>query len=163
MAKGKTPRVADARTRAVRDISGIFAWAVAIQAAAFLAISISIAFATGLLAQAMANATNGAAALALLALDWVIDLVLALVIGYAGARRLLRALVRATPHPAKPATQLIPLAAFCAALLAVAVLVLLDAQLPQSVLGWTIEAGRDAAIVAIFWFSASRVVARGRL
>jgi hypothetical protein len=154
------------RDRVVRRLSALFGWSIAAQAGAFLAIAWIYRLAAQALLDLAAGSTGdrssalaagGAAAAVIL-----LDLFLSLVVGFFGARWLLRAIVRATPHPMKPPVQPIPLASLCAAVLAVTVSVFVYASRPDpqsaSWYGWLIELARDGAVIVLFWYAARRAV-----
>jgi hypothetical protein len=142
------------------------AYSVALQAVVFLALAWAYRFAARLILEAAAHANgdhssavaDGIAAAVVVALD----LFCALAVGFFGARWLLRAIVRATPHPMKPPTRPIAWVALSAAGVVVAFMILSYAYKnePLSVpwFGWAFELLRDAAIVALFWIAAIRVV-----
>ena len=161
-----TKAPADARTRAVRRLSTVFGWSIVFQAAVFLAIAWSYRALAQLILDFAARASGGSpgAYAAILAATVVVllDLFLALLVGFFGARWLLRAIVRATPHPMKPPTRPIPWASLCAGALVavVSMLVLAAKTTPLSTLwaAWSFEVLRDAAVVALFWYAAQRVL-----
>lgn len=154
------------RDRVVRRLSALFGWSIAAQAGAFLV----IAWTYRLAAQALLNLTatssrDGSSAIAAgaaAAVVVILDLFLALVVAFFGARWLLRAIVGATPHPMKPPTRPIPLASVCAGVLAVTISVFAYASKPDQHgaiwYGWLFELVRDGVVIALFWYAARRAL-----
>ena len=153
------------RTRVVQRLTTLAAFAAAAQAVIYLVLAFAYRFAAGAVLGALngqgaqnSQATEGAAALLVMALD----LFFALAVGFFGARWLLRAIVRATPHPMKPPTRPILWVALSAAFVAVAFLILAFAASNQSLaapgFGWAFELIRDAAIVVLFRYAAARAI-----
>jgi hypothetical protein len=154
---------ADARERVVRKLFGMFALSVVIQAALFLALAALYRLAARFALDTIANASHGSppagadATAALIVL--VLELFTALVIGFFAGRRLLSAVVRATPHPMKPPTRPIPLASLYAGGIVAVISVLDFARQPllgQSWPAWVVELVRDIGIAVLFWYAAAR-------
>ena len=167
MSKSSTG-VVSARDRVVRRLAATVALSVALQAAAFLLLAWIERWCAGLILDAIARSAHGALATGsdaiVAAILLVVELFTALVVGFVGARRLLRSIVRATPHPMQPPTKPIPWAAACAGGIVAAVSILTFASSVQPLaspgFGWSFEILRDAAVIALFWFAATRVLAR---
>ncbi len=170
MSKSPAPAAPTERERVVRRLAGIVALSVAAQAAAFIALQWIERWCARLVLDAIARATQGAGApaadVAVEVVLLVLELLTALVVGYVAARRLLRAIVRATPHPMRPPLRPIPWAALCAGGIAAAASLLTFASSEQSLTlpayAWLFEALRDAAVIALFWFAAMRVLAAAK-
>jgi hypothetical protein len=166
MAKGVSSDQMTERNRVVRRLSALFGWSIAAQAGAFLAIAWMYRLAAQALLDLTASSTgdrsSAFAAGGVAAVVVLLDLFLSLVVGFFGARRLLRAIVRTTPHPMKPPVQPIPLASLCAAVLAVTVSVFVYASRPDrqsgTWYGWLVELARDGAVIVLFWYAARRAV-----
>lgn len=167
MSKTQASATASTRDRAVRRLASTVAFSVALQAAAFLLLAWlerwCARLALDMLARSQGSLTTASDAIVAVLLV-ILELFTALVVSYIGARRLLRAIVRATPHPMRPPTRPIPWAALCAGGIATAVSILTFASSGQQAaapwFGWVFEIVRDAAVVALFWFAAVRVLAR---
>lgn len=153
----------DVRERAVRRLAGMTAFSVIAQAALFLILNALYRFGARFTLDAIANASNGspppgADAIAA-AIVVALELLTALVIGFFAARRLLVAIVRATPHPMKPPTSPIPWASLCAGGIVAVISVLEFARQPlQEWSGWSVELLRDVAIAVIFLYAAWRAL-----
>jgi len=165
MSKSKaTPISAEMRERVVRRLTAMVGVSVTAQVVIFLALSwayrLIIQF--GLETAARTGGGSGAGAFDAIAVALLIALELftALAVGFIASRRLLRAILRATPHPMKPPTRPIPWASLAAAIAIAVVSALAHAagQDPTAPLGWMFEIVRDAAIVALFWIGSVRAV-----
>ena len=165
MSKSQPFTDADARERVVRRLAGMFAISVVIQAALFLALAALYRFAARFALDTIANASQGSppagadAVAALVVL--LLELFTALVIGFFAARRLISAVVRATPHPMKPPTRPIPWASLCAGGIVAVVGVLDFARQPlleQAWSAWFVELVRDIGIALLFWYAAARAM-----
>lgn len=165
MPKTQAMNESDVRERAVRRLAGMSALSVAVQAALFLILAALYRVFARLALDALANAAHGSppagadaiAATAVLALE----LFTALAIGFFAARRLLKAIVRATPHPMKPPTRPIPWMSLAAGGIVAVIGVLDFARQPlayQDWSAWSVELARDAAIAVIFWYAAWRAL-----
>lgn len=164
--KGAQP---SARTKTVARLSSLFGWSITLQAAIFLAIDIAMRYGARVLVEGIARGNSGTwfAVDAVVTIAIVVvaaDLFFAAMIGFMGARRLLWAIVRATPHPMQAPTQPIPIAALCAAAVVAVISIMRFASTAQPpstlIFGWALELVRDAAIVWLFWFAARRATAR---
>jgi hypothetical protein len=166
MSKAPTKAPADARSRAVRRLSAVFGWSIVLQAGGFLVLAWGYRALAQLILDFAARAAGGqpsATAEGIAGATIVLlDLFVALLAGFVGARWLLRAIVRATPHPMKPPTRPIPLASLCAgavvATVSILVFVARSAAFGSLWANWSLELLRDAAIVALFWFASRRVL-----
>lgn len=155
------------RNRVLQRLTTSVGISVVAQAAIFLALAWSYRIAAHAALEMLARTNegrssptaDGIAAVLMVALD----LFVALAVGFFGARRLLRSIVRATPHPMKPPTRPITWAALSAAGLVVAFSILAYASNAQPLtvpwFGWAFELLRDAAIAVLFWFAAARAIA----
>ena len=169
MSKASTTAATDARNRVVRRLAGTMAASVAVQAATILVLAWAYRSAAQFALDALASANrgkpaDGADAIAA-AMVVALELFTALAVGFFAARGLLRAIVRATPHPMKPPTRPIPWASLCAGGIVAAVDILTFASNAHNSgaplwFGWTFELLRDAAIVALLWIAALRAVER---
>ena len=153
----------DARERVVRKLFGMFALSVVIQAALFLALGALYRLGAQFAVDTIANASQGrppSGAIAIAALViLVLELFTALAIGFFAARRLLSAVVRATPHPMKPPTRPIPWASLCAGGIVAVINVLGFARQPllvQPWWAWLVELVRYIGIALLFWYAAAR-------
>jgi hypothetical protein len=166
MAKTTTSISSGLRSRVVKRLTAMVGISVVLQAVIFLALSWGYRLIAQLLVETAARMSGGRPSAAgegvAAAIVVALDLFTALAVGFFGARRLLRFIVRATPHPMKPPTRPIPWAALSAAGLVAAISMLAFASHVQPLgtlwFGWTFELLRDAAIVALFWFAAVRAV-----
>lgn len=166
MRKSDTYAGSDVRERAVRRLAGLSAMSVVVQAALFLVLAALYRYGAQLALDALANASNGsppAGADAIVAGAVILlELFTALAIGFFAARRLLVAIVRATPHPMKAPTRPVPLVSLCAGGIVAVIGVLAFARQPflaEPWSAWSFEVLRDAAVAAIFWYAAWRAVA----
>jgi hypothetical protein len=166
MSKVPASAPSSARSRLVRRLSALVGWSVLLQAAAFLLIAWSYRFAAQALLDAVARSrgapVSAAAEVGTAIFVVLLDLFLALLIGFFGARWLLRSIVRATPPPNKPPTRPIPWASLCAAALIATISILALASkaepLASPLFSWAIELFKDGAVFWLFWYAARRVV-----
>jgi hypothetical protein len=149
----------------VRRLAGMFAISVIVQAALFLALAALYRLGARFALDTIANASQGSlpagadAVGALVVL--LLELFTALVIGFFAARRLISAVVRATPHPMRPPTRPIPWASLCAGGIVAVVGVLDFARQPlleQAWSAWFVELVRDVGIALLFWYAAARAM-----
>lgn len=165
MSKSQPFTDAGARERVVRRLAGMFAISVIIQAVLFLVLvalyRLGARFALGTIANAsQGSLPAGADAVAALVV-LLLELFTALVIGFFAARRLISAIVRATPHPMKPPTRPIPWASLCAGGIVTVVGVLDFARQPlleQAWSAWFVELVHDIGIALLFWYAAVRAL-----
>ena len=156
----------DARAAAVRRLTSAFGVSVFAQAVSFLAIVFVLHFAAHAILDASAAsggvAPSAGVALAAVIAEFVIALFFALFISFVASRRLVYAIVRATPPPSKPPVRPVPFAALCAAAIVVAVSLAVFAASPDAFaaggLGWLIQLVREAAFVGAFWIGSTRAV-----
>jgi hypothetical protein len=164
MSQSTTPISTEMRERVVRKLTAMVGVSVTAQAVIFLALSwvYRLIAQFGLEAAARAGGAKNAGATDAIALILLVALELftALAIGFIASRRLLRAILRATPHPMKPPTRPIPWASLSAAIAIVVVSILMHAadQDQSPAVGWTFEIARDAAVVALFWIGSVRAI-----
>jgi len=164
MSQPTTPISAQMRERVVRTLTTLVGVSVTAQAVIFLALSWAYRLIVQIGLEAVARASGGkmAGATDLIAtiLLLALELVTALAVGFIASRRLLRSILRATPHPMKPPTRPIPWASLSAAIAIVVVSILAHAsgQDPMPSVGWTFEIVRDAAVVALFWIGSVRAM-----
>lgn len=152
------------RNRLIQRLSTTFALGVALQAIVYLAVAWAYRFLGNLLVDSSARASQGQSAPAAEGIAAVVilllDLFLALLVGFFGARRLYVALAKAAPKAQRPPVQPVPLAALCAGGIVAAASILIFAAssvaLRNAWLGWTLELLRDAAVVGLFWYAAQR-------
>ena len=166
MSKTSAPISSEMRSRTVARLATLAAYAVVMQAVAFIALSWLYRFVMRAALEAFARSDGGQTPQAVegiaAAIAVVLDLFTALAVSFFANRWLLRSIVRATPHPMRPPTRPIPWAALSAAAVIVAFSVLAyaasDEPLTMPLFGWMFELTRDAAVAALFWFAATRVV-----
>lgn len=165
MSKSQPFTDAGARERVVRRLAGMFAISVVIQTTLFLALAELYRLGARFALDSIANASQGSlpagadAVAALVVL--LLELFTALVIGFFAARRLISAVVRATPHPMKPPTRPIPWASLCAGGIVAVVGVLDFARQPlleQTWSAWFVELVHDIGIALLFWYAAVRAM-----
>jgi hypothetical protein len=167
MAKTPSASSIEARAKVVRKLSALFGWSAALQAATFIAAAWTYRYLAQVLldwiGRTSATGPSSVADAIGNAIIVALDLFFAALIGFVGARRLLKSIVRATPHPMKPPTKPVPLAGLCAAAVVVVFSMLEYAGTPHlaatEALGWIFELLRDAAVVWLFWFAARRAIA----
>ena len=165
MSKSQPFTDAGARERVVRRLAGMFAISVVIQTTLFLALAELYRLGARFALDSIANASQGSlpagadAVAALVVL--LLELFTALVMGFFAARRLVSAVVRATPHPMKPPTRPIPWASLCAGGIVAVVGVLGFARQPlleQTWSAWFVELVHDIGIALLFWYAAVRAM-----
>lgn len=162
----KTTITQEARQRVVQRLTAMVGISVAVQAVAFLCLSWAYRYATQFVLDAVARANGSqpsqAASGVAAAIVVALELFTALAVGFFAARRLLRGIVRATPHPMKPPTRPIPWAALSAAgvIVVFSILTFASNSEPLAVpwFGWFFELVRDGGIVALFWIAAVRAI-----
>jgi hypothetical protein len=164
MSQSTTPISAEMRERVVRKLTVMVGVSVTAQAVIFLALSwvyrLIVEFGLETTARAGGEKNAGPADAIALILLVALELFTALAVSFIASRRLLRSILRATPHPMKPPTRPIPWASLSAAIAIAVILALMHAagQDLSPALGWTFEIVRDAAIVALFWIGSVRAV-----
>jgi hypothetical protein len=154
---------AQRRKQVVGKISSLFFIAIAMQTVAFLAPSWAYHFAANALLQALSTSSgipSPAIALVTALVLIALDLFLALVVGFFGARWLYRHIVRATPKTMKPPVRPVPFASVCAGAVVVTVSIISIVSQPRvgGAAAWGFVLFREAAVFALLWHAALRAV-----
>jgi len=149
------------RSRLVGRLLWLFAISVLVQAALFIVVVAAYQFISGKLLAAFAGDSASVQIWAIVAVvvQFVLEALLALAIGFFAARRLAGAIARQAAGAKRPPIQVVPYAAACAAAIVVAYSLLEFAAKPQTGAGGLIVlVVEDAAIAYLLYFAARRAL-----